>query len=187
MFSRPQLMGLSSQGNLAPLLRGLFYWPHSNARSLHPPSCPGAVCRVIFDKMQGGPTHCIIESHCVVRNSKKLLPKAKSREKAAFASRFLEHNRTYLGASRSLDAKASDGPEDSNYMWRGKGRPGLTRGVGGMERPGREGTPWGASTGLVAALRLSVQCYRQKRGSAPRTQHIAKRTQHLRRRSFQFC
>jgi hypothetical protein len=25
---------------------------------------------VIFDKMQGGPTHCIAESHCVVRSWK---------------------------------------------------------------------------------------------------------------------
>jgi transposase len=27
-------------------------------------------CRVIFDKLQGGPIHCIAESHCVVRSWK---------------------------------------------------------------------------------------------------------------------
>ena len=28
------------------------------------------ICRVIFDKMQGGPTHFIAESHCAVRSWK---------------------------------------------------------------------------------------------------------------------
>jgi hypothetical protein len=44
---------------------------------------PGNFCRVIFDKMQGGPAQFIAESHCVVRTWNELLPKAKSREKVA--------------------------------------------------------------------------------------------------------
>jgi hypothetical protein len=43
----------------------------SKADVLGPKSDPGGkICRVIFDKMQGGPTHCIAESHCVVRSWK---------------------------------------------------------------------------------------------------------------------
>jgi hypothetical protein len=67
-----------------------------------------------------------------------------------------------------------------------RGGQALTGGKGGMgaERPGRKGTPWGASIGLVTALPLPVQCYRQKKVKRSERKHMAERREHLRSRSL---
>jgi hypothetical protein len=42
----------------------------------HRPGLGGKFCRVIFDKMQGGPTYCIAESHG--KELEELLPKQRA-------------------------------------------------------------------------------------------------------------
>jgi hypothetical protein len=60
-----------------PVASGLFNFAQTPpGMRRHPPPSKNLTdfCRVIFDKMQGKPTHCKAESHCVVE---ELLPKAK--------------------------------------------------------------------------------------------------------------
>jgi hypothetical protein len=51
-----------------------FGWRQIASAGLHRTPDDAAVAPVVlqsdFDKMQGGPTHCITESHCVVRSWK---------------------------------------------------------------------------------------------------------------------
>ncbi len=65
---------------------------------------PEKISRVIFDKMQGGPTHCIAESHCAAESWKNF----SLRKEQGGASRIAGKHRGTAGMRAGPDAGIAD-------------------------------------------------------------------------------
>jgi hypothetical protein len=89
-------------------LRPIFHPPREGDRN--PDPGVGEFCRVIFDKMQGGPAQFIAESSLRSRELEEPLPKAKSREKRAGLQGRLREDQGCKGAGSGITELGPTGP-----------------------------------------------------------------------------
>jgi hypothetical protein len=117
-LARAGCLGLVSLHAGPPVLRVVLKLPTfftvPNHRRI---SQPHPICRVIFDKMQGGPTDFIAESHCAVRSWKNFSLKQEQGEASGIAGK----SGGTAGLQRRPDQGSRDFSPDHNLFARSDG------------------------------------------------------------------